>query len=240
MTSFFKSNCIITILVLCTTSNICVCSSSNDPYAILGINRIATTYEIREAYKQLAKKWHPDKVPNDNDAEKFIRIKQAYELLTDMDRRRIFDRYGVSDTNSQYLQTKHDYSEYNRFALNHDDDEFEQRFNINQDIAFYHKLSITANYFENIILSKNAKKVHVVMFYNDWCFQCTRIVEAFKKILDLLQPIGINFATVNAVHEESIFRKCGAREVPQLVLILNNQYFLYRDQSFTPQKVVGL
>jgi len=41
------------------------------------------------------------------------------------------------------------------------------------------------------------------------------------------------------VHEESVFRKCGAREVPQLVLILDNHYFLYRDHSFTPQKVVG-
>ncbi|XP_039231834.1 dnaJ homolog subfamily C member 16 isoform X2 [Drosophila yakuba] len=237
MISFFKSNYIISILVLCTTSNIRVCSSSNDPYAILGINKFATTYEIREAYKQLAKKWHPDKIRNDYGAEKFIQIKLAYELLSDMDRRRIFDRYGVSDTNSQYLQTKHDYSEYNRFSLNKNED-FGQRFNINQDIAFYHKLSITANYFEKIILSKNAKKVHVVMFYNDWCFKCTRIVDAFKKILELLQPIGISFATVNAVHEESIFRKCGAREVPQLVLILDNQYFLYRDHNFTPQKVV--
>ncbi|XP_032575397.1 dnaJ homolog subfamily C member 16 isoform X1 [Drosophila sechellia] len=238
MISFFRSNYIITILILCITSNIRFCSSLNDPYAILGITKMATTYEIREAYKELAKKWHPDKVKNDYGAEKFIQIKQAYEILADMDRRRIFDRYGVSDINSQYFQKKHDYSEYNRFTLNQNDDDFGQRFNIKQDIAFYQKLSITTNYFEKIILSKNAKKVHVVMFYNDWCFKCTRIVDAFKKIVELLQPIGINFATVNAVHEESVFRKCGAREVPQLVLILDNQYFVYRDHSFTPQKVV--
>jgi len=57
MISCLISNYIITILVLCTTSYIHVCSSLNDPYAILGINKKATTYEIREAYKELAKKW---------------------------------------------------------------------------------------------------------------------------------------------------------------------------------------
>ncbi|EDW52854.1 GM19497 [Drosophila sechellia] len=57
MISFFRSNYIITILILCITSNIRFCSSLNDPYAILGITKMATTYEIREAYKELAKKW---------------------------------------------------------------------------------------------------------------------------------------------------------------------------------------
>ncbi|XP_044313383.1 dnaJ homolog subfamily C member 16 isoform X2 [Drosophila rhopaloa] len=234
---FFKTHFIITILVLCITSALCL-SALNDPYTILGINNIATAQEIKKAYKQLAKEWHPDKIQSDGDTEKFIQIKLAYELLSDTDRRQIFDRHGVTDEDTHYLQKKYDYSGYNRFSLDQNEDPFGNRFVIDQDIVLYHKLSVTANYFEKTILPNSAKKVHVVMFYNDWCFKCTRIIGIFEKIKDLLEPLGITFATVNAAHEQSIFRKTGADEVPQLVLILDNQFFLYRDHTFTPQKVV--
>ncbi|XP_070072582.1 dnaJ homolog subfamily C member 16 isoform X2 [Drosophila takahashii] len=227
----------VTILVLCATSKICVCAL-NDPYAILGVNNFATAQEIRKAYKQLAKEWHPDKIKNDGPGEKFIQIKLAYELLSDTERRRVFDRHGISDEDSHYLQKKYDYSGYNRFALDQNEDAFGNRFVIDQNIVLFHKLSVSANYFEKTILSNKAKKVHVVMFYNDWCFKCTQIAGTFKKIIDVLEPLGINFATVNAIHEESVFRKTGAVEVPQLVLILDSQFFLYRDHIFTPQKVV--
>lgn len=121
---------------------------------------------------------HPEKVKNDYGAEKFIQIKLAYEILADLDRRRIFDRYGVSDINSQYFQKKHDYSEYNRFTLNQNDDDFGQRFDIKQDIAFYQKLSITENYFEKMILSKNAKKC------TSSCFTMIGVLN----VLELLMP----------------------------------------------------
>ncbi|XP_036678307.1 dnaJ homolog subfamily C member 16 isoform X4 [Drosophila suzukii] len=235
--SVIKYNYNILVLVLFATSNICV-HGSNDPYTILGINNFATTQEIRKAYKQLAKEWHPDKIQNDGASEKFIKIKLAYELLSDTDRRQIFDRHGITDEGSHYLQKKYDYSGYNRFSLDQEEDTFGKRFVIDQNIVLYHKLSVTANYFEKTILSNGAKKVHLVMFYNDWCFKCTRIVSAFKRIIDVLEPLGINFATVNAVHEESTFRKTGAVEVPQLVLILESRFFLYRDHTLTPQKVI--
>ncbi|XP_050742239.1 dnaJ homolog subfamily C member 16 isoform X4 [Drosophila biarmipes] len=227
----------ITVLVLFATSHIFV-HAINDPYTILGVKNIATTQEIRRAYKQLAKEWHPDKIHNDGASENFITIKLAYELLSDTDRRLLFDRHGITDEDSHYLQKKYDYSGYNRFSIDRDEDTFGKRFVIDQNIVLYHKLSVTSNYFEKNILSSGAKKVHLVMFYNDWCFKCTRIVSAFKKIIDELEPLGINFATVNAVHEESTFRKTGAVQVPQLVLILEGRFFLYREHTFTLKKIV--
>ncbi|XP_041451721.1 dnaJ homolog subfamily C member 16, partial [Drosophila obscura] len=225
------------ILLLYATTDVCI-FASNDPYAALGINSLATTQEIRKAYKQMAKEWHPDKNQVPGAEEKFVEIKKSYELLSDSNRRRIYDRHGVIDEDSHYLQQKHDYSGYDRFASDQAEDIFGKHFIIDQDIVLYHKLSVTANYFENTILIKSAKQLHIIMFYNDWCFQCTRLVGAFKKLIDVLEPLGIYFSTINAAHEPSILQKTGANEIPKMILVLNGQVFVYRDYSFTPQKVV--
>ena len=64
-----------------------------DPYAILGVKREATQDEIRAAYRQLAKKLHPDLNPGDKGAEeKFKEVAGAYDLLGDSDKRARFDR----------------------------------------------------------------------------------------------------------------------------------------------------
>ena len=66
---------------------------SEDPYAILGVKREATQDEIRSAYRQLAKKLHPDLNPGDKQAEeKFKQVAAAYDLLGDPEKRGRFDR----------------------------------------------------------------------------------------------------------------------------------------------------
>ncbi|KAH8380475.1 hypothetical protein KR009_010915 [Drosophila setifemur] len=229
--------CVITYLLLSLSAIVCLCAL-NDPYAVLGLKNIATTQEIRKAYKQLAKEWHPDKSQNPGAAEKFVKIKLAYELLSDTERRRIYDRYGVTDEDSQHLHKKYDYSEYNRFSFDHNEDAFGKRFTMDRDIGLFHKLSVTANYIEKTILPSSAKKVHIIMFYNDWCFRCIQIIGAFKKLIGILEPLGVNFVTINAVHELSTFRKTGADEVPKLIVVLDRHFFIYREFTLTPQKVV--
>jgi curved DNA-binding protein CbpA len=66
---------------------------SDDPYAVLGVKREATQDEIRKAYRQLAKKLHPDLNPGDKAAEeKFKQVSVAYDLLGDPEKRARFDR----------------------------------------------------------------------------------------------------------------------------------------------------
>jgi DnaJ-class molecular chaperone len=66
-----------------------------DYYSVLGVNRGATPEEIQKAYRDLARKYHPDLNPNDKTAkEKFQRVQRAFEVLNDKEKRSLYDQYG--------------------------------------------------------------------------------------------------------------------------------------------------
>lgn len=70
-----------------------------DLYAVLGINRTATSNEIKSAYRRLARKYHPDVNSDPTAQSKFAQINEAYHTLIDSERRKTYDRTGaVSST----------------------------------------------------------------------------------------------------------------------------------------------
>ncbi|MBN9695322.1 MAG: DnaJ domain-containing protein, partial [Zoogloea sp.] len=69
--------------------------AKRDLYEILGVNRDASEDELKKAYRKLAMKYHPDRNPDNKEAEeKFKEAKEAYEILTDANKRAAYDRYG--------------------------------------------------------------------------------------------------------------------------------------------------
>lgn len=69
--------------------------SKKDYYVVLGVEKNADEREIKKAYKRLAMKYHPDRNQGDKQAEaKFKEIKEAYEVLTDAQKRAAYDQYG--------------------------------------------------------------------------------------------------------------------------------------------------
>ena len=71
--------------------------SQRDPYEVLGVQKTASASDIKKAYRQQALKFHPDTNKDDPGAEaKFKEVAQAYEILSDDERRKMFDQFGHS------------------------------------------------------------------------------------------------------------------------------------------------
>jgi molecular chaperone DnaJ len=75
--------------------------SKRDYYEILGVNKTASADEIKKAYRKVAMQFHPDRNPGDKSAEeKFKEAAEAYEVLSDADKKTQYDRYGHAGVSS--------------------------------------------------------------------------------------------------------------------------------------------
>ena len=86
-------------------------------YDILGVKRDATDKDIKQAYRRMARKYHPDVNPGNKSAEsRFKEINAAYEVLSDAEKRKKYDKYGdkwqYADQMDQAAQQQAQYREY--------------------------------------------------------------------------------------------------------------------------------
>jgi molecular chaperone DnaJ len=74
---------------------------SNDYYKVLGVDRKASQSDIKKEYRKLALKYHPDKNPDNAEAEqKFKEISEAYSVLSDVDKRKQYDMFGTASNSA--------------------------------------------------------------------------------------------------------------------------------------------
>ena len=80
--------------------------SKTDYYTILGVSRDASAANIKKAYKKLAMKHHPDRNKGDKVSEdKFKELSEAYEVLSNSDKRQTYDQFGHDGINSRFGQS---------------------------------------------------------------------------------------------------------------------------------------
>ncbi|KAL2204259.1 DnaJ-domain-containing protein [Sarocladium strictum] len=88
---FFRGAATFLLIVLLAQLVLC----AEDFYKVLGVNKKASEKELKSAYRKLSKKFHPDKNPGDETAHgKFVEVSEAYDVLSDAETRKIYDRYG--------------------------------------------------------------------------------------------------------------------------------------------------
>jgi molecular chaperone DnaJ len=73
-----------------------------DYYEILGVDRNASEEEIKKAFRKLAFKYHPDHNREENSGELFKEVNEAYEILSDREKRAVYDRYGHAGTDNSF------------------------------------------------------------------------------------------------------------------------------------------
>ena len=77
--------------------------NKRDYYEVLGVDKSASADDIKKAYRKLAMKYHPDRNPGDKTAEeKFKEVGEAYEVLSDADKRSRYDSYGFAGVDPNF------------------------------------------------------------------------------------------------------------------------------------------
>ncbi|XP_015429727.1 PREDICTED: dnaJ homolog subfamily C member 16 [Dufourea novaeangliae] len=232
--SFFIVIFIVTTNLLSSASGI---ESLGNPYKILGVHKRATLQEIRKAYKNLVKEWHPDKTDHPGAENKFVEITKAYEILTDPERRKKFDNHGI--TEESIPRQRRDYSQFN--VLDPLEELFGGNFKFHyqtRDISLFYKMSITYRSFENVIVPKTFRTPYIILFYSDWCFACLQVEPTWRRLVDELEPLGLGLATAHAEKESALARRLGIHSLPCLVVTIDGRTSVYKESLFSVQKIV--
>lgn len=91
-------------------------ADKRDYYEVLGVEKTASDDEIKKAYRKMAKKYHPDLNPDDKEAEaKFKEVGEAYEVLSDKQKRARYDQFGHAGVDPSYGGGQGGYARYQQY-----------------------------------------------------------------------------------------------------------------------------
>ena len=97
-----KTKSFLILLLIINFSFYIKCLDESDYYKLLGVSRDATTKEIKKAFRTLSLKYHPDRNPGDEKAhDLYVKINRAHEVLTDPEKKEIYDIYGEEGLNKE-------------------------------------------------------------------------------------------------------------------------------------------
>ncbi|XP_077998110.1 dnaJ homolog subfamily C member 16-like [Glandiceps talaboti] len=215
------------LFVSCLLAIFCTCSQDFNPYQELGVSRTASTREIKTAYKQLAKEWHPDKNREPGAADKFMKIQAAYEVLSDDQRRHDYDNYGFTEPNENRGQ-----GQRNPFGGFHGSffDGFNFKFNFenNQRRGTEQRHRLDINRYHSHVLPISHRKPYLIFVTADWCFTCMQVEPHWQEVVKELEPLGVGISVVNSDYDRRLIEELGVSRVPAILAVLQGRVYRFQ------------
>ncbi|XP_053265409.1 dnaJ homolog subfamily C member 10 isoform X2 [Podarcis raffonei] len=179
---------------------IALVSPDQDYYGLLGISKEATSREIRQAFKKLALKLHPDKNQNDPEAhENFLKINRAYEVLKDEDLRKKYDKYGEKGLDDQQQGGRYESWHYYRYDFGIYDDDPEI-------------ITLDRGEFDAAVTSG---ELWFINFYSPRCSHCHDLAPTWREFAKEMDGL-IRIGAVNCGDNRMLCRNKGINSYPSL------------------------
>lgn len=191
-----------------------------DPYKILGVPRSASSAEIKKAYKKMARNWHPDKNDDPEAQERFIKINEAHEILSDKEKRQNFDMYGTTaQPRNGHQHSSPFFDPDSGFSFFFNGMPF-QSSDSNPDL-------INRRVYYNNILPESHTKPYLIKFITEWCFACAQIEEMWKDTTSSMKKIGVGIGVVDRNRNPRLSDTLGVRHVPSIIGVVNGYVSFY-------------
>ncbi|XP_027032229.2 dnaJ homolog subfamily C member 16 isoform X1 [Tachysurus fulvidraco] len=218
------------ILLICLAVVLLVLGNASasefDPYRVLGVSRHAGQAEIRKAYKQLVKEWHPDKNKDPSAEDTFIKITKAYEILSSEDRRANYDQFGQTDENQHHNQAPHGFRHFQ------DSFYFDQSFfrftQSTRDFTDSKHLLQYEKYMKEVE-PDSFKRPYLIKITSEWCFSCIHIEPVWKETIQELEPLGVGIGVVDVGYEKRLANHLGARGAPSILVLINGRVTFFHN-----------
>ncbi|RDD44077.1 DnaJ-like protein subfamily C member 16 [Trichoplax sp. H2] len=201
--------------------------ASPNPYQVLQVHRDASQSEIRRAFKKLALQWHPDKNEDPHAQNKFIEIKNAYEILSDKEKRAEFDRFGYVRDDGSARHERGQRNPFHQFAMN--DDIFSFMFQDGFDNTEEDHIIDTVNMyqFKTEILPNSNFKPYVLEIFSNFCLKCLMIQSTWVNIAKELESIGLGTGQVNSDRDYALIQYLGVTGLPSVYVVVEEEIFKY-------------
>lgn len=211
------------MLIIFVVTSFSELKHGDDPYKILGLTKDATKEQIKKSYRKLTYELHPDISKNENTRTEWIRVNDAYELLTDPDRKEMFDRTGsVGQLIKQEFMNKFTEEDF-RFYQN------------NNDIMQHNFILLTQVNYEKILNKKDTEFI-ILIYSKIFVDNSNRYISLFKSF-DKTYGKLINCVAIDASVNSDLASQLGARHLPSFIHIdkkgnknyLSEKIFMVKD-----------
>ncbi|XP_076451608.1 dnaJ homolog subfamily C member 16-like [Babylonia areolata] len=211
------------ILIICCFTS--YTTSAEDLYDVLGVRKGATTQEIKSAYKKLAREWHPDKNKAPDATDRFTKINEAYETLSDDEKRRDYDNFGYTTAQERPQRRQPD------FGFPFEDFFSGQGFTFGgfgggfgrQAESVIDKHMTTLRNFETKLQPESHQQPCFLYAFGNFCFNCMRMEHILEKLFEELESVGLCIATIHIHRNPDLASHLRIYNVPSLMGLVNGR-----------------